>query len=93
MGPGPNFLLKLPFLLQFFYKSFFVERKCEKAVRLYNMRWEELTIIFCQMGWRYLEIMGPGPNFNRASLSRKSSLPLFLLVFLFFLVKIFVKFE
>jgi len=39
------------------------------------------------------QFMGPGTNFNRASLSRKSSLSLFLLVFLFFLVKIFVKFE
>jgi len=28
------------------------------------MRWEELTIIFYQMGWKYLEIMGPGTNFG-----------------------------
>ena len=71
MGPGPNFNFldsirikgdRLLFSLQFFYKSFFVERKCEKAVRLYNMRWEELTIIFYQMGWRYLTKNGNNEN-------------------------------
>ncbi len=43
---GPRYWgLDQIFWPQFFYKSFFLERKCEKVVRLYNMRWEELTII------------------------------------------------